>query len=174
MRDTYIDKRQCLYIIKNTITGYIKIGITKDVKSRMINLEGACGCRLELLFKSRKISDAKGLELLTHERFAKYRKIGEWFGGGILVSQVENFILEHIEEYDSPITEQREYITKEVYVIVEHTKPKDDVRTKGEQYVLDEPLSHFVRISKNKYRHRKSGDVYEIKYSNKQWLARLT
>lgn len=183
-----MDRRQRVYIIRNTENGRIKIGITSDVRGRLMNLESQSGCRLELLFNTRRISNAKGLEQLAHEHFSEFRILGEWFGRGIIVSDVERFIKCNIYNFDTPIKEERVYLTNNIFGIIKHRitdekpkakkanyqKPQISKMSNGEQFVLDEPLTHFVRISKNKYKHRKTGVIYEIRYINKQWLAKIT
>lgn len=43
-----------IYIIKNLENGRIKIGISENIKSRFENLVCASGCKLELLYVSKK------------------------------------------------------------------------------------------------------------------------
>jgi Rha family phage regulatory protein len=73
------ESKKCLYVITNTITGLIKIGITNDVTRRRSQLECATGCELEVTYVTPVADNAVELEKKLHEHFAKFRRRGEWF-----------------------------------------------------------------------------------------------
>ena len=68
-----------VYVIKNIETGRVKIGISKNPKSRLLALISASGCKLELMYHTDYIEDAIGLESKMHNTFSDYRYLGEWF-----------------------------------------------------------------------------------------------
>lgn len=65
-----------LYLIQDTYTNLLKIGRSKNAESRKKTMQTAIGNRLELLFV---IKGCGYKELELHDKFAKYRKHGEWF-----------------------------------------------------------------------------------------------
>ena len=71
--------KQLLYVIRNTITGLIKIGVTNNIKRRISQLECATGCELETVFCSVVADNTKEIEKELHQRFADFRQRGEWF-----------------------------------------------------------------------------------------------
>lgn len=70
-------KEGYVYIIQSD-TGFIKIGMTSNLKSRLKTLRSASPHELELLgyVKTNKYGF---LEKLIHKHFAEYNKNGEWF-----------------------------------------------------------------------------------------------
>jgi hypothetical protein len=73
------ENKQLVYVIKNSITGLIKIGITNNLKRRLNQLECATGCELEVVFCSPVSDNSKDLEKYLHTRFSDFRCRGEWF-----------------------------------------------------------------------------------------------
>ena len=74
------------YIVKHPLTGFIKIGRTVDVDSRIKSLQTGAGAALTL------IAVLNGdYELELHRRFSCHRKYGEWFddSDGTIVAFVE-------------------------------------------------------------------------------------
>ena len=67
-----------VYLIKNRHTGNYKIGISKNVASRLKTLNSAAGGGLELLHTIES-SDMRRTESELHERFAFARLQNEWF-----------------------------------------------------------------------------------------------
>lgn len=65
-----------LYFIRNTLLGYIKIGVTGNITKRLRGLESACGMPLELL---RVVPGGCGDESFLLEKFEASRLKGEWF-----------------------------------------------------------------------------------------------
>lgn len=70
---------------------FIKIGYTRDVTRRMIQLCTGCPYPIELLGT---ISGASGTEAKLHDRFAAHRAHGEWFHRHV---EILNFIREPID-----------------------------------------------------------------------------
>lgn len=64
-----------VYFIRNPKTKEIKIGRTKDPKSRIAKLSSGEHCKLELL----GLVEAPDLEKELHARFGNIRNRGEWF-----------------------------------------------------------------------------------------------
>ncbi|MBP7509390.1 MAG: GIY-YIG nuclease family protein [Prolixibacteraceae bacterium] len=74
-----IDEGKCIYVLFNSITKYTKIGITDNIESRITSLENACGCPLELIYKTKHLICAEIYESNIHATLSEYRKKGEWF-----------------------------------------------------------------------------------------------
>jgi hypothetical protein len=68
-----------VYIIKNNTTGFVKIGVTNDLKRRLNLLSTSCGCEMTLIYYTPPINNFSKIELNMHEDFSGYRGIGEWF-----------------------------------------------------------------------------------------------
>lgn len=65
-----------LYLMKSSLTGLLKIGISQNPKRRKRNLETAQGGEIDILFLT---AGSQALEKSIHKMFDKYRKDGEWF-----------------------------------------------------------------------------------------------
>lgn len=68
-----------IYIIKNLENNRIKIGIADDVKARFESIICSSGCRLEIVYVSKKTERAKEIESIIHCQLDEFRYIGEWF-----------------------------------------------------------------------------------------------
>ncbi len=76
------EAKQNIYLIKST-NGFVKIGISQDVYTRMKQIQTTSGniCKLLLLITPEPTIDlsAKYTEKILHKYFKEKRKIGEWF-----------------------------------------------------------------------------------------------
>lgn len=72
-------KQQYVYIIKNTETGRIKVGVGGDPEKRLKQLQTGNDCSLELVYTSFLCSNAFDLESAVHEKFQNHLVRGEWF-----------------------------------------------------------------------------------------------
>lgn len=70
----YKAEKTTTYLIKNPVSGLIKIGRTIDIKSRISTLQCGAGIPLEVL-----ATIDGDVERKLHIKFARYRKHGEWF-----------------------------------------------------------------------------------------------
>lgn len=70
--------RKYVYILHNQVTNLYKIGITDNIKRRIMQLTGACGVELQQVFAI-KTELANDIEATLHRIFAPYRQEGEWF-----------------------------------------------------------------------------------------------
>jgi len=68
-----------VYLIWNTEVEKMKIGISRNVKSRIRALRSIVGCELELYYATKFIGEFFELEGYMHEYFKDYRIMGEWF-----------------------------------------------------------------------------------------------
>lgn len=62
------------YLIRNTVTGLVKIGKSINPNARVSMVECGSGAKLELLYVINK-----DLELTLHHNFSQYKKHREWF-----------------------------------------------------------------------------------------------
>ena len=76
-------KNEFVYMLFNHNTGLTKIGISKDAFRRKRQIELASGCKISYLDYLRVEADVKlsaiQIEKKLNAKYAKYRKIGEWF-----------------------------------------------------------------------------------------------
>lgn len=70
-----------VYVVYNPRTRLTKIGISHTPENRRRALEAGCGQKLSLraTLPHPTPEAAQGHEVALHERFAEYRRIGEWF-----------------------------------------------------------------------------------------------
>jgi Rha family phage regulatory protein len=83
--------KQLVYIIKNAVTGLVKVGITNNIERRLSQLECATGCELEVVYLHPIADNSKDIERKVHERFADYRQRGEWFN--LDVNELINYLI---------------------------------------------------------------------------------
>ena len=84
-----------LYAIRDTHTGYIKIGYSINPHDRLRELQTGSGGKLELVHSERVAdSSARLLEQSLHRELNPYRVRGEWFC--IAESFARNQIVHHI------------------------------------------------------------------------------
>jgi len=75
----YKGERRYVYIIQNTFTHNIKIGISTDPSERLSSLQTGSDVELKLIYKSGVCSNFFEIESLCHEKFKDYNVRGEWF-----------------------------------------------------------------------------------------------
>lgn len=82
---------------------HVKIGHTKNVKSRLAGLQTGCPFTLRVV-QSWQSAHAKEIERLAHRVLAKYRWAGEWFDVPRQVAAlvVGNIVLARPTHYPSP------------------------------------------------------------------------
>ncbi|KKK75383.1 hypothetical protein LCGC14_2874270 [marine sediment metagenome] len=67
-----------IYLVKEDFLGLVKIGIAKNLHSRISGIQTSCPQNLTILgyFQTKA---AKGIETFLHDRFANKRYRGEWY-----------------------------------------------------------------------------------------------
>lgn len=68
-----------IYLIHNHLLGLTKIGISGNVKTRLIGLESSCGVSLELFYYTLPCDNSEIIEKEMHEMFKNDKAKGEWF-----------------------------------------------------------------------------------------------
>lgn len=86
----YKGERRYVYIIQNTFTHNIKIGIATNPSDRLSQLQTGSDVELKLIYKSGVCSNFFEIETLCHEKFKDYNVRGEWFN--IDSSEVISFL----------------------------------------------------------------------------------
>ena len=71
-----VRKQPYVYFVQNE-DGYIKIGFTRHIKSRLVRMQIDNCMKLKLIGK---VKGGQELESKLHRKFKQYRKRGEWFG----------------------------------------------------------------------------------------------
>lgn len=72
-------KRQQVYVLRNTATDMVKIGVTNSIERRLAELQNASGCEIVVEFLSLKSDNAQKIEKKLHQHFKEKRGLGEWF-----------------------------------------------------------------------------------------------
>ena len=72
-----VRKQPYVYFVQNE-DGYIKIGTTRHLKSRLVRMQIDNCMKIKLIGK---IKGGRELESNLHRKFKPYRKRGEWFEG---------------------------------------------------------------------------------------------
>ena len=88
----YKGERRYVYIIQNTFTHNIKIGISTNPSERLSYLQTGSDVELKLIYKSGVCSNFFEIESLCHEKFKDYNVRGEWFNvdSSEVISFLEN------------------------------------------------------------------------------------
>lgn len=92
-----LGKRQYVYIIRESDTGFLKIGVSNDPEHRLEQLQTGNSSELLLDYKSYVCSNAHEVEAKAHEHFKERRVNREWF--------------------DIETAEVIDYLTKRCYVL---------------------------------------------------------
>lgn len=82
--------RQYIYVIKNPLTNYVKIGVAQNPEQRLKQLMTGAGTELELCYKSMICSNAFEIEKKAHDMFKEQSVFGEWFN--VDVQEATEFI----------------------------------------------------------------------------------
>ena len=71
------DSGKSLYLISGA--GLHKIGISKNPKNRLRQIQNMSPMSLSLRYKTKRVDCAERIESHLHEKYGKYRQHGEWF-----------------------------------------------------------------------------------------------
>jgi predicted GIY-YIG superfamily endonuclease len=98
--------RNCkvVYLLLNKDTGYIKVGITKDINKRRRTLELQSGSSLTLIYITDQLNRYRTIEHSFKQFYKKQQQEGEWFS--ISVDEAKNtlqFILQNLERNPLPL-----------------------------------------------------------------------
>ena len=74
-----------VYAIRNTVTGNVKLGISRDPQTRLKQLQTGNDCKLELV-ATRKAENRFSDEVALHNKYSELRIQGEWFSGQVSLS----------------------------------------------------------------------------------------
>lgn len=80
-------EKQHVYVIRNTLTENLKIGVSKDPEKRLATLQTGSDAELTLEYKSIACSNALQIEAEVHKLLKDYHVRGEWFSASL--EQVE-------------------------------------------------------------------------------------
>lgn len=171
-----------VYVIRNDETKRIKIGVSENVRNRLLLLVGSSGCNMTLLYNTPIIENAEIFERELHAHFKKYRYIGEWFDVDstkvikYVKDRERNYELHEKEScivfgFDSFGDDNPQIITQdELLKIKTSIEKKDEKEYKTK--ILKESLSRYKRIRKNIYMKKATKEVFFILYKKGQWLSR--
>lgn len=96
-------KKSHIYLICNSHTNAIKIGITNNVDARVKKLQYSSGAEMQILATSESPTlDAFLIERFLHDYYRQYRNIGEWFTLG---EYEINQITQLFESINTPIND---------------------------------------------------------------------
>jgi hypothetical protein len=83
-----------LYVLRNPVTRFVKVGISQDVARRKRTIDMACGVLTEVLCT---MASGARYERGLHRKLSAYRKHGEWFE---LPPKVERWLILRIKAGD--------------------------------------------------------------------------
>jgi hypothetical protein len=164
---------QQVYVIVNTETRRIKIGITGNIERRLQTLRMQGGCDLYVYYLSPFVYDAYQIENLVHAALSKYRYIGEWFTlePDVAVKTIEKYL-----DYSNCVKKKdKNDLFSESELkrrIKEFLKEINDIQEHSEEHILNEPLTRFKSIGNGYYQRKGTAQIYRIRYRNKQWLIK--
>ena len=81
-------KQPYVYFVQNE-DGFIKIGFTRHIKSRLVRMQIDNCMKVKLIGK---MKGGRDLEMKLHRKFKQYRKRGEWF---VAVPELLEYISTH-------------------------------------------------------------------------------
>lgn len=93
-----------VYLLLNKDTGYIKVGITKNIIKRRRTLELQSGSFLTLIYVTEPLNRYSVIEHSFKQFYSKYKQQGEWFS--IPETDAKNtiqFILQNLERSPLPL-----------------------------------------------------------------------
>jgi len=152
--------REYVYIIKNLDIPRIKIGVSNDIERRIVTLQNAGGCRMELSWHSELLNNAYFIEGMLHNEFKEFRYIGEWFhiGAEYAIPVAIKFVEENGQiPKERPACVEREIIPEPM---IEVQQPKENI---GINVVKDLNLNKYQRIKPGIYMDG-DGKLFSIKY----------
>jgi predicted GIY-YIG superfamily endonuclease len=93
-----------VYLLLNKDTGYIKVGVTKDINKRRRTLELQGGSSLVLIYVTELINRYSVIEHSFKQFYKRYQQQGEWF----CISEADakntlQFILQNLERTPLPL-----------------------------------------------------------------------
>ena len=71
-------KLPCVYVLACNDFKYLKIGMTKNLKQRMSNLQSGCPFDL-FLFLTIRTNQPREVETYLHNELSRFRVRGEWY-----------------------------------------------------------------------------------------------
>lgn len=125
--------KQCVYIILAD-NGKVKIGRTKDVKTRLSALKHSGGFEINDYYNTEYCSNAYYIEKEMHKHYSEFKKIGEWF---------EISFPESVEYLKLIFSENADFETEYQRIIT----PQDIDRLTSEEFKTQKCIS-TVEISK--------------------------
>lgn len=148
--------KQCVYIILAD-NGKVKIGRTKDVKTRLSALKHSGGFEINDYYNTEYCSNAYYIEKEMHKHYSEFKKIGEWFEISFPES-VEYLKLIFSENADFE-TEYQRIITPQVIdrLTSEEFKTKKCISTVEISKMLE--IEHYVLLRKLDGRKAKGKNV---------------
>ena len=185
-------KRKHIYVILNTDTNRIKIGITDDIKTCVCALQLAGGCKLDVKYLSPAIYDAQQVEKQIHKHFSEFRHLGEWFN--IDYKDAIRYIKRRYKDFGKYIASDKERDNqdstckakpldrdKEKKEVKYEMSPLKDIK-ENEVVIVEEvktittkvirtkdyPFSRWRRVGKNIYQNY-SGERKRIFYKDGYW-----
>jgi len=101
-----------LYVFENE-AGFVKIGISKNPKSRLNTLQNQSGLKIVRSYISPICENAKDIESLLHKKFSVYRRKGEYFSclyetvlATVQVQDYYNYKQEECQEHNWAISKR--------------------------------------------------------------------
>lgn len=142
--------KKLIYILKNSKTKLIKIGVTHNLKSRLSALESSVGIKLEVLFTSEKLDNAYEIEQKLHKEFSNERKLGEWFSidAGKAIKETERLLSNYFPEDITPDTDHDlSELDQQLSFISSFMNPLEIVEIIMERCWINKEYDKYFRIA---------------------------
>lgn len=167
-------KAQLVYVIYNEVTGLTKIGVTANITTRKGSLQNACGVELKVVYTTLRMYNALKIERKIHDRFDKYRRIGEWFK--IDYYDAIDYIKNISDKFDldnmsmlysngytvTQIAKQtglsKQYVSKSLNI----TNNKKEPERNNKENCIN--IADYKRIGHNMYESKKDKTVIRVEY----------
>lgn len=183
-------KAKCVYAILNPENKRIKLGIAEDVAVRLNSLESGAGCKLELICCTYPIIYAEEAERNCHKRFREKQYYGEWF---VITKEeardciksiqaryaLDEMVYSYLKEGMAVVDIAKKFnVTTQavveklkrfnIYGVYCPEEPREAAQIETEEEV---DITEYTRIDNNKYEHKLSKEVRNIKWVNSRFMA---
>lgn len=71
--------KKAIYVVDNSLSDYLKIGMSKDPIQRAKSLSTSTSIKMNVLYTTQLMSNAKVVEELIHKELKDFNVSGEWF-----------------------------------------------------------------------------------------------
>lgn len=133
--------KKAIYVVDNSLINYLKIGMSKDPIQRAKSLSTSTSIKMNVLYATQLMSNAKVVEELIHKELKDFNVSGEWFDidldKAINTIKVYENSFKDLEEIPLPHTALKQKEFRQV-----KTLPTDYERISD--YILKTKKSYYI------------------------------